>query len=466
MSSSIYDKFIESDNIKAFPTQKEQKPLSIAGKALRKFAPLLVSSILIFSGVIPARGQENKKDKKLNEMNVTEYVSHMQTVADKYGIVDLKEKEYLPQEYIDGLLSSPVYPILTDKNYNHLMENNKNFWEIVKNGISVMKKVQNSPKLTNTQKQEYKITTRKMLSQITRIKGTQDSIDVTDYNNMKSFLFFERLIEHKDNYNFIFLKRPGKIDEQSEVFGRHYKDYQKLDSLCKENPLVLDFAEDLYYSKHRTIIQPEDSVQANKISYKILHDWLAQHHIKEDNLWKYAEYGSEKYVNMLTFYYWRKDDLLLNIKIDPNGTTGEDLYSPIGTTIAHELVHLMQKPPSSKEKPGDNKKESVSAYGSNRTNFASELGPTLLNLTLDDLIYKKIHNIPEDKIVNHGHLANNNRNINIGQLAVWFNKKMKKYPNMGVDQILTQPDVFKDLQNLSKPWKERNIGNDIHAERW
>ena len=93
MSSSIYDKFIESDNIKAFPTQKEQKPLSIAGKALRKFAPLLVSSILIFSGVIPARGQENKKDKKLNEMDVTEYVSHMQTVADKYGLVDLKEKD-------------------------------------------------------------------------------------------------------------------------------------------------------------------------------------------------------------------------------------------------------------------------------------------------------------------------------------------------------------------------------------
>lgn len=466
MSSSIYEKFIESDNIKVFSTKKDQKPLSIVGKVLRKCSPLLISSILMLSGVTPVRAQSNKKDKKLNDMNVTEYVSHMQTVADKYGIIDLKEKEYLPQEYIDSLLNSPIYPQLTDKNYNHLIENNKNFWEIVKNGILVMKEVQNSPKLTSSQKQEYKITTRKMLSQITRIKDTQDNIDVTDYNNMKSFLFFERLIEHKDNHAKVFAKEAGRIDEQSEVFGRHYKDYQKLDSLCKENPLVLDFAKDLYYSKYRKIIPPEDSIQANKLSYEILNNWLTQHNIKEDNLWKYAEYGSEKYVNMLTFYYWRQDDLLLNIKIDPDGTTEENLYYPIGSTIAHELVHLMQKPPSSKEKPGDNKKESVFAYGNNITNFASELGPTLLNLTLDDLIYKKIHNIPEDKIINHGRLANNNININIGQLAVWFNKKMKKYPNMGVDQILTQPDVFKDLQNLSKPWKERNIGNDIHAERW
>lgn len=466
MSQGIYEKFIESDNIKAFSTKKEQKPLSIAGRVLRKFSPLLVSSVMVFSGAGSLRAQSNKKET-INNMGITEYVNHMKTVAEKYDIIDLKEKEFLPQKTIDALLNSPVYPTLRDTNYNHLIEYNRNFWEIVRNGIRVMHEVQSSPKLTAAQKQEYKITTRKMLSQITRIKGTKDSIDVTDYNNMKTFIYFEKLIRYKDIHGKIFNKQAGRINETSEVFGRHYKDFKKLDEMCKKEPLILDFAEDLYRSNYRFIVQKEDSAKANQISYEILNDWLKNNNIKEENLWKYAEYGSQKYVNMVVFYYWRQNDLYLNMTIDPTGKTSDYDYSPIGSTIAHELVHLMQKPPSSKERPTDNQRRTVQAYGNNLTNYIAELGPTLLELTMDDLIYKKIHNIPEDSILNHGYLKNNNRNISIGQLAVWFNKKMKKYPNMGVDQILTQPDVFKDLQNLSKPQDKRMIPSRFeNAERW
>lgn len=94
----------------------------------------------------------------------------------------------------------------------------------------------------------------------------------------------------------------------------------------------------------------------------------------------------------------------------------------------------------------------VHYYGIQMTNYISELGPTLIELVINDYIYKRIHHLPLDTIVNHGYF----NSINIGQLCVWFAEKLEKYPNMGIEQILLQEDVFYELQQISLPWKERD----------
>ncbi len=389
---------------------------------------------------------------------VAQHVAKQRKIIERYNILDLTQKEFLPSHVVEKLMSEQSIastPRLTDRNYNHCIEHQENFWEIVKNGVKAANYAQFSKRLNDIQKQEYMLASAKMLSQITRYIGTESDVDITDYNNMKAFLFFERLIEHKDNYNYIFTKRRGLITEQDEIFGRHYKDLKELKMKCDETPSIRDFAEDLYYSKYRTIIEAKDSTEANKISMQILNDWLNNNYTTSD-LWQYAEYGTAPYVNMVVFYYWRDDDLLLVTTIDPDGKTGDNSYHPVGTTILHEMVHVMQKPPASKEQPNDNQKENVNAYGNNRTDFASELGPVLVNLVADDYIYKKIHDIPLDEAVDYGHLKDSKKEIHIGKLAVWFASKLKKYPNMSAERVILQEDVFNVLYQYSLDYKARD----------
>lgn len=385
---------------------------------------------------------------------VLQHVEKQSVIISRYNILDLTKKEFLPLDVVENIMSEQSIastPILTDRNYNHCIEHQENFWEIVKNGVKVAHKVQNSDKLNDAQKYEYLLTTAKMLSQITRYIGTENEVDISDYNNMKAFLFFERLIEHNDNYDYVLTKRRGLITERNEIFGRNYKDLKELQAKCDEYPTIRNFAKKLYHCDYRSIIEAKDSTKANEISMQILNDWLIDNYATSD-LWRYAEYGTRKYVNMVTFYYWRQDDLLLITTIDPDGYIGDNRYHPVGSTILHEMIHVMQKPPASKEQPNDNKKENVNAYGNGIPDYATELGPTLVNLVIDDYIYKKIHNIPLDEVVNYGYRPD----FNIGKLTVWFASKLKKYPNMSVERIILQEDVFNILHQYSLDYFDRD----------
>lgn len=388
---------------------------------------------------------------------VVQYVEAQREVMERYNTIDFNTKEFLPLSLVDELMSPhaiSLTPTLTDTNYNHCIEHQRNFWEIVKNGIKIAHDAQNISWLNSSQKSEYRLTTAQMLAQITRYKGTVCNIDSSDYNNKKTFLFFEKLVKYRYNHKKIFTQKKGVTTERSELFGRNYKHMKALDEKCKQYPFIIDFAEDLYRSGLRFLVEPEDSVEANKISMEVVDSWLNRNRATSD-LWRYANFGEEKYVNMTVFYYWRGNDLYVKTTIDPHGKTSEKDYSPVGSTIIHELVHLMQKDPASKERPTDNQRFRVHSYGGQLTNYISELGPTLIELVIDDYIYKRIHNIPLDTEVDYGYL-DSKRNISIGKLCVWFAKKLEKYPNMGMEQILLQDDVFYDLQQMSLPSKDRD----------
>ena len=396
---------------------------------------------------------------------VLQHVETQHKIISRYNILDFSQKEFLPLEVVENIMSEhsiALTPPLTDFNYNHCIEHQKNFWEIVKNGVKVAHNAQKCALLSDAQKREYMLTSAKMLSQITRYIGTESDIDISDYNNMKTFLFFERLIKHKYNYNRIFSKNRGLITERNEIFGRNYKDMKELQAKCDEYHSVRIFAKKLYLSNLRKLIEANDSTEANKISMELLNNWLANNYATSD-LWNYARYGTEKYVNMVVFYYWRHEDIRLVATIDPFGNSNDNIYYPIGSTILHEMIHVMQKPPASKEKPNDNKKENVNDNGNGLTDYATELGPTLVNLVIDDYIYKKIHNIPLEEAVNYGYLGD----IHMGKLIVWFASKLKKYPNMSVERVILQEDVFNVLCKYSLgdiKWEILNIDN-IPTER-
>lgn len=107
-----------------------------------------------------------------------------------------------------------------------------------------------------------------MLAQISRVKGTKDEVDLSDYNNLKTFLYFEKVLRYGDNYDEVLQKSAGWIDERNEVFGRYYKDYQTLAQKAARYPGTKKFAQALYDNNERFVISYADSTEANAISKK------------------------------------------------------------------------------------------------------------------------------------------------------------------------------------------------------
>ena len=46
--------------------------------------------------------------------------------------------------------------------------------------------------------------------------------------------------------------------------------------------------------------------------------------------------------------------------------------------------------------------------------------------------------------------------VHLGKLIVWFASKLKKYPNMSVERIILQEDVFNVLYQYSLDFKVRD----------
>ena len=269
MKADVYTGFL-TDKVKVFGTERRAKPFVLPGKVLRRVTPFLLASAMTLTACSPKQNQEEKE----NNGQQVDYTEIYHDVVDRYNLTELKAKEPLSQEEINELIIHTDAPELRDRNFNHCPENNANFWEIVKNGINATKAVQNSPALTYNQKKEYQITAYKMLAQISRVKGTKDEVDLSDYNNLKTFLYFEKVLRYGDNYDEVLQKSAGWIDERNEVFGRYYKDYQTLAQKAARYPGTKKFAQALYDNNERFVISYADSTEANAISKKMLQKWL------------------------------------------------------------------------------------------------------------------------------------------------------------------------------------------------
>ena len=460
MKADFYTGFL-TDKVKVFGTSKGSKPFTVRGRVLRKAAPFLLASALAITACGPRQDDDKTRKNKAESIDMQAIYAE---VVDKYNLTELKGKEPLSAAEIRDLLENPNAPALKDKNFNHLPENNANFWEIVRNGLQKTKDVQKSPNLAQKLKTEYKITAYKMLSQISRIKGTKDEVDLSDYNNLKAFLYFEKVVEYGDQYAkvFNFNTGAGRINEQDEIFGRYYKDFEALKQKAQKYPGVEKFARALYNTEEQYIISYADSAKANTISMDMLNDWLKKTEIKDNELFYFTDVTIDNNANRVDHFYKRGSQLHLMFAIDSRGNLGYGYFSPIGVTAVHELQHVMQKKPASAEKPSDNRRQSDKYEEAQFENGSlSELGPTLYSLMMEDRIYKKIHGIAADKVLDYGNIDLGYRKVSLGETAVWFGKMIEKYPHNSVDKLLQEDEVIRQLDR----WGSRENANAYRRER-
>lgn len=454
MKANVYSGFL-TERVKVFPTEKGVAPFAISKRILQKASPFLLASAMVLSGC--GRRSETSAFQQKNflseEKNKTELKAEWREVYDDvvktYHLIGLQDKEPLPPEFVAELMEGKDTPFLSDTNFNHRVEDLDNFWEIIKNGVKVVNELQNSLNLEDAQKEEYRTTAVKMLSQISRVKGTKYEVDLSDYNNMKAFLYFEKVVKFGDDYCEVLETGDGWIDERAEILGRYYKDYLTLEQKAAHHPGIRKFASALYLNNDRFMISPKDSVRANALGQKFLNDWLEDRGVQNKGLWIFTNADEDIFANKIVYWHKRGKPVGIDLRIDATGNLGSGYFSPVGSIIVHELQHVMQYEPASNEKPEDNHVSEMKARDLPSKSFdvghLSELGPTLYSLMLEDKIYKEIHGIDKNTVLNYGVVNVEGRKTQMGEIAVWFGKMLEKYPFKSVDKVLCQKEVLQQL---------------------
>ena len=286
-----------------------------------------------------------------------------------------------------------------------------------------------------------------------------DEVDLSEHNNLKAFMFFEKVVKYRDDYDNVMYHDDGVYNAFSEIYGRYYKDYFELFEKTKDYPQIREFAKLLYKSDYKDrMMSSKDSSFYNKESYKILNRWMKKQEINEKGLVYYVPVEDDIYCNAIANYYRRGNDIEVTLGVDPQGDLGKGYYSPVGEVIVHELMHIMQTKPSSPEEAQDNDINSETAfidkYFEQNQGYLDELGPTLMSLAINDYLYKAKHNIKQDETVNYGSFMVKGREIELGELALWFREKLEKnkendFGRLSVDKLLTNPKVFNELKAIS-----------------
>ena len=455
--------------VKAFSTERNgPQKVVFSGKWLKKCFPFVFASAFMFTSCSEERKQNAPE----------EYKKIYTEVVDNYHLNDLENKEPFSIGEIMDLMEAKDTPILNDTNYNHCPENMANFWEIVKNGIAVTKEVQNVDSLTAAQKKEYRTTMVKMLSRLSRYKDTRpeivqfmsrlglakefnkDSIDITDYNNLQIFLYAEKLFRYKDNHKVILEKERGEIDTRCEYIGRYYKDFNELAEKADKYPGIERFARAFYLNDDRFILAKEDMSLTAPIGKRMFDDWCNKNGVKDSTVWEYADnvYDTDD-INDMEYYNKRGVDFGVAITVGRNGHNG----SPVSLVIQHEIMHLFQFPLTSNEKPCHNKLSNETIFNMKMPEsrydqgYLAELGPSLYSLMQEDLVYKEVHGIAKDKIVDYGVTIDTGvQKVELGELAVWVQNLVNESKSLSMDKTLAQKKALEYLNFLGGGNKTAN----------
>lgn len=424
MSENVYDRFAEGE-VKAFATKQDIPPHKFMGRFLRKVFPMLASSIMLFSSTGCSSEKEN---------------------IDGDGCVNYTT---LSDDQIIKLMTTNRFVLFKDKNYNHSPLNNNNYWNVVNQGLNIINNLSSTSSLSEKEILDYKKTAVEMLIRMKSINNEKYIVDLSDEETLKSFLFFEKVVEYKDDYSKVFSNEAGVYNEQSILFGKNYEDCYELINKAKVNSGIYKFADALYKDSNRFLIKEKDIAKANEISLVILKDWLEANGVKEDNLYKSVDVDDEKAANTVAFYCSPGNDVRAELKIDPTGDLGDGCYSPVGITVIHELMHVMQKKPSSNQSLRE------------KDHLIEELAPTLKTLMLEDMTYKTIHKIPMNNVVNYGYFEVGKNKVPYGELAVWFRNMTDKYKDLSVEKVLSQDEVFSKIEAMGNGQKVNLLQSNV-----
>ena len=465
-TSGIYDRFLRGEGkVKVFSTEEKARPIEVYKSLLRRSFPFVMASAMVLSSccVNSVSGANYNAIQHNIETAISEGSQEFdllyEKVVDYHKLNNLRDKVPLSDELVGEILSGENLPLLRDLNYNHMPENVDNFWEIVRHGARVcMEDVQNSYRLTSEQKSMYRIMANKMLSQISVVEGTETEIDLSDYRNLKSFMFFEKAIKYKDDYDAVIKQKVGVINEKTEIFGCNYEDFETFYRMASSYEDLVSFSRSLYLSSNKDkMLAIKDSALYNNESLNVLDRWMSEQNIEDDGLYRLSDINESTYCNSVAFYYKRGKDLRIKLDVDQNGDLGRGCYAPVGEIVIHELLHVMQRKPSSAEIPLDNQLSSGTVNDRRfeiYDDYIDEIGPTLMSITINDYLYKKAHNVEQNSVVDYGNIMVKGREIKIGELAMWFRGKLEEYKEhnegvLSVDRLLSEPQTFNELKQIA-----------------
>lgn len=389
MRANLFSWFAgDDDDIRIFDGASDRQPLKIRGKILKAFFPQIVgfSALLGFSA-------------------------------------SCEESRPTPEDYYFGRTVTAI----DDSSYNHILHDSVHFLDVVAKGGEYLKNLDYCDSLSSEQKSTLK---NYFSEKLKKIKRSDDgSLDLTHPQTLKTFLAFEKLNYYKGDFDNVMFRENGWFDEKNDILGCYYQDMLQLCETAKKHPQIVEFAKTLYNSEKRFMISKEMLPRANEISMQGLPEWLEKYGQTMENTVYFGAVnflGSE-HSNMVIYYDKPGDDLGADLFIDKEGNCGDDTYAPVGSTIKHECLHLMQKTLGQK-RPEEFK-------------HLEELGPTLHSLATEDAIYKQIKGIPLEQEVDYGFLNFGKHKISLGKIANDTRELMQKAKNPDrMDLLMAGPD--------------------------
>ena len=269
--------------------------------------------------------------------------------------------------------------------------------------------------------------------------------DIDNPKNRRIFLAAKKLLKYKENAPI--QTKAGNFDENMAYVGQTADDCDKLKNIYLGNTAYHALYEGIYNNEQSlakfSMIPPEDKEKADAIAEKLFDEFLFKNGVSRSELppemtdsWR-----SVIHCNSLD-NPWNDWTLQMNLDQNLSDKKGDE-YCPLPTIATHELMHIFQTRPGISEEDFKNNLPHI------------ELAPTLFLIEQQDLIYKKIHNIPLHFEVDYPQkFVIQGKEVNPGALANFFRQLKKDNPTLSYEALLTTPEAQEYIQTLAPNQQE------------
>ena len=302
-------------------------------------------------------------------------------------------------------------------------------------------------------------------------ENKENKLSLNDPMVRKSFLAFKKLAKYEALNNFDHItpsiaaqkhfEQEGDLPHYTEYKKGYYNEFSKLlgadaqsfhQTTNKFDPKFVAFCSVLYETNDRfKMLSKEDSNLAEPIATRLLSKKLQSYNITpKDTTFQYM-------TDFQSVVYTYDDDTRANnwekqVVIDPTHLNGDNgLYCPLSIIKAHELGHIMQSMPGTKE-------------NSFAENSLAELAPTIELIVMQDMVYKEIHNIPLEKEVTYPSSPDTPL-PNLGKIANTFRSIKEQHNFKSYEDVLLTKEATLAINRFTQNIDEQEILSNIKKDK-
>jgi hypothetical protein len=260
----------------------------------------------------------------------------------------------------------------------------------------------------------------KALLKIVNIKG--QSLPIIDHLVNAEKISREEHLAIAMNFPFM----PGRHTLKSQVVGTRKQELQAIKARMWEEPILRDLQAAIYKSKYIYLIPTDKKDEADEISRELFLQYIekyAPYGCTEQNIVGWFETGAPGGASNKTYIYDIENEWntwCVHIIVESrNGEANEKdgCYLPPHIVAYHELMHLEETPPGAK--------------ASIQNENGCEILTALKTIILIDFVYKRIHNLKIDSMVDYQKTIKlQGRTFQLGAFANFYRKLESKYGNL------------------------------------